>query len=176
MRALILATALILTSVPPVERPVFNLPYKLRQENWLGPNMSGSCVHASFVMLLRWQGQYELADWWKGRYADGEYYDRFCRRLDAAGIKYASINNTYDPAFLDWAIATRRGCMVACMNGRHMVVLAHLTATQAGILDNNDIGRIHWYSREAFLKEWRESGCWALTPVGSPVPPPLVPK
>lgn len=157
----------------PVETPVFNLPLPLRQENWLGPKRSGSCVHASFVMLLRWQGQYQWADFWKKTYADGEYYDRFCERLDKHEIVYASINGTYDPSFLEWAIKTRRGCMVTCMNGAHMVILAHLDANRAGILDNNDIGKIHWYPRETFLREWRNSGCWALTPLYSPAPPPL---
>lgn len=170
---LVAALGLMATSIQPVESPVFNLPLKLRQENWLGPNRSGSCVHASFVMLLRWQGQYEWANYWKQKYADGEYYDRFCERLDDNKITYSSINGTYDPAFLQWAIDTRRGCMVTCMNGRHMVVLAHMDATRIGILDNNDIGKIHWYPREQFLQEWRNSGCWALTPVYAPAPPPL---
>lgn len=149
------------------EVPVFNLPPPLREQNWGG----GSCVHASWVMLLRWQGHQEYADWWRRSYAGGETWYSFTETVEANGLRWAGTYEQYDVAFLEWAIRTRRGCMVTCMGGRHMVVLCHLDQEWAGILDNNDIGTIHWVPRDKFLKEWRESYSWAMTPVYTPAPP-----
>jgi hypothetical protein len=39
--------------------PAVDIPPALRTQNWGG----GSCVHASTVHLLHWQGQHELAEW-----------------------------------------------------------------------------------------------------------------
>src|SRR5687768_14605354 len=47
------------------EIPTVNLPRELREPNWGG----GSCVHASTVHLLRWQGHHELAAWWRANYS-----------------------------------------------------------------------------------------------------------
>ena len=47
------------------EYPTVNLPVSLRQSNWLGNQEEGSCVHATMISLLRWQGRYNTADYWR---------------------------------------------------------------------------------------------------------------
>ena len=49
---------------PVVEKPTVNLPLELRQENWIGDQGQGSCVHATLVSLFRWQGRYATANHW----------------------------------------------------------------------------------------------------------------
>lgn len=166
--------------VPPAEVPVMNLPMALRQSNYTCCQRhprNGSCVHCSLQMLLQWQNQPALAAWWKSRYKGGENYSELCQRLDTAGITYCATINKYDVAFLEWAIKTRRGCMTGvgvAKNGAsptHMVCLVHLDSEKAGILDNNDIAKIHWYPRDKFLAWWKESSSWALTPLYHPTAP-----
>lgn len=147
------------------DAPWIDLPRELREWNWGG----GSCVHATLVMLLRWQGRFEEAEWWRRTFAGGEYANRLHSRLDAAGLRYAYTVQG-DDAFVEWAIATRRGAGVT-WGGNHMVCLVHLDDRDAGILDNNAIDRIKWQPRQAFLREWRRRGGWAVTPVYLPPPP-----
>lgn len=156
-----------------IEQPAVNLPYGLRQENWLGPRRTGSCVHASFIMLLRWQGQYELANWWRKNHGDGEYAERLAYKMDQAGVDYAYTQGSGDVQFLEWACSTRRGAGVVCMGGRHMICLVGLTDEHALLLDNNYIEVIYAVPREEFLTEWRASGSWAITPLVGPPAAPL---
>lgn len=174
MKQLICAL-LILTSIPACsnysvyyDKPVMNIPPGLRQPNW---GRYGSCVHASLIMLLRWQNQNALASSWP--YSEGEYYTRFCERLDRAGIKYASTFEKKDVSFLEWAVRTRRGCMVDCQNGRHMIILVDLDRTHATLLDNNNVKKFKKVPRDKFLKEWFNAQSWALTVVYAPPPPPI---
>ncbi len=153
------------------EWPIMNLPLHLRQENWLGWKRQGSCVHASWTMLLRWQHQYEWADYWKRKYGDGEYYAEMAQRLDAEGIRWAGTNGQNDVSFLEWACRTRRGCMVTVMGGAHMVCLVNLDSQYATLLDNNDIEKYHRVPRDEFLRIWYNSNSWAMTPVYTPAPP-----
>lgn len=155
----------------PREWPIMNLPLHMRQENWLGPRRQGSCVHASWTMLLRWQRKYEYAEYWRRKYGDGEWYGEMAQRLDAEGIKWAGTYQDKDVRFLEWACRTRRGCMVTCMNGAHMICLVDLDKNYATILDNNDIERYQRIPRNEFLREWYNSGSWAMTPVYVPAPP-----
>jgi hypothetical protein len=46
-------------SRPTAERPTVNVPVALRQANWTS-NGSGSCVHATMISLLRWQGRFRM--------------------------------------------------------------------------------------------------------------------
>lgn len=155
---------------PPKEYPTVNIPRGLRESNW-APYGEGSCVHASFVMLLRWQGRYHTADYWRKKYHSGEWPSQLAQRMDREGIRYAYTSNKNNVAFLEWACRTRRGCGVTIMGGAHMVCLVHLDDKWAGILDNNDIHKIHWFPRETFLAEWKNSTSWAVTPVYTPMPP-----
>ena len=156
------------------ERPQVNLPPAIRESNWGG----GSCVHASTVMMLRWQRQYKMAEWWRSRYSGGENWSGWTTKARAAGLKWSGTIGKRDVAFLERAVDTRRGAMVTCMEGRHMVLLVHLDKAdvknaQAGILDNNDIGRIKWIPRQQFLNEWNSSYSWACAIVYTPPPPSL---
>jgi len=145
--------------------PAVDVPPPLRTQNWGG----GSCVHASTVHLLHWQGQHDLAEWWRQTYSGGEYATRLHQRLDAARLRYA-FTVRGDPAFLEWALRTRRGAGITYFPN-HAVNLVHLDSERAGLLDNNRIDRIIWIPREEFLQKWQAYGGWAWTLVYDPPPP-----
>lgn len=153
-------------TVPLGEVPVMNLPLSARQRNWGG----GSCVHASTVMCLRWQGLDELADWWRRTYAGGEHASGLAAKLDRAGVRFAYVTNG-DVAFLEWACRTRRGCGITYFSN-HYICLVHLDAEKAMLLDNNRIGQFITVPRDEFIRRWKGFGGWACTPVYSPAPPP----
>lgn len=155
-----------------VEHPVVNLPSSLRQANW---SRGGSCVHACLVSLLRWQGEYNLADRWRRTHSGGERWFTMASDMDEGGIKYA-LHTDGDPAFLEWAIMTRRGAAIQIRNSPasksfHMVTLVDLTPLWAGVLDNNDPRIVKWIRRDVLLINWQRSNGWAFTPVYSPAAP-----
>lgn len=159
------------------EFPTVNLPLSLRQQNWLGNKREGSCVHATMVMLFRWQGRYAMANHWRQTYGNGESADatwdardNLAAKFDREGVRYA-YTIAGDVEFLEWACDTRRGCGVTVMGGKHMVALVHFDKEWAGILDNNDIKKITWVPRDTFVAEWLNSNGWAVTPVYDPAPP-----
>lgn len=162
--------------IPPAVREIVrtlhivDLPARWRRRNWIGNRGQGSCVHASLVHLLHWQGRHDLADWWQRQYANGETAEGLARKLEAAGIQFAE-TRAGDEAFLEWALRTRRGAAVVVQNGAHMVNLVGLDADQAFILDSNSPAVIQTWNRAAFLADWRKSGGWAVTPVGTPPSP-----
>ncbi len=153
-----------------IEYPTVNLPASLRQSNWLGSKNEGSCVHATMISLLRWQGRPATANYWRRHYGDGEWPEDLAAKFDREGVRYAYVING-DPAFLEWACSTRRGCGITVRGGKHMVALVHFDDQWAGVLDNNDVSTIVWVPRETLLSEWRNSDGWAVTPVYSPAPP-----
>jgi len=152
------------------EYPTVNLPVLLRQANWTGNQKEGSCVHATMISLLRWQGRYHAADYWRRHYGNGEWPEDLAAKFDREGVRYAYVTNG-DVRFLDWACSTRRGCGVTVMGGKHMVALVHFDAEWAGILDNNDINTITWVPRDTLVAEWQNSNGWAVAPVYNPAPP-----
>lgn len=154
--------------LPTIETPTVDVPRGLRYANHSG----GSCVWVSISTLLAWQGQKEAADYIRQRYAGGEVVDRLPRKMTAIGMRFAYTDQG-DVEFLDWSIRTRRGACVVVKRGFHMVNLVELTPTHAGILDNNSVDRIKWYTRESFLTDWRRAGGKAFVPVYSP-PAPLL--
>jgi hypothetical protein len=153
------------------EMPTVNLVPALRQANWKGSEGEGSCVHATMIMLFRWQGRKDLATLWKSKYENGERYLNLASKFDNEGVRYAYTWNQNDVGFLEWACATRRGCGVTVRGGRHMVMLVYLDSERAGILDNNAIGKVQWVSRRTFLSEWYNANSWAVTPVYAPSAP-----
>lgn len=160
---------------PPVspivaERPTVNVPYGLRQENWLGRKREGSCTWATTISLLRWQGRYRTADWVRKNRGDGEWPEHMAGGLDSAGIRYAYITDG-DVKFLEWACRTRRGCGITVQGGAHMVALVHLDSQWAALLDNNDIEKFIWVPRAALLAEWEASHGWAVAPIYTPTAP-----
>lgn len=149
-----------------IESPVMNVPEELRQRNWGG----GSCVHASTVHLLRWQGQQEMADWWRTNYSGGEYSGRLNQRMESAGLRYA-YTTSGDVAFLEYCMRTRRGAGIAYFPN-HAINLVHLDEERAGLLDNNRTDRIIWVPRAEFLRNWKFNyGGWAWTLIYDPPPP-----
>jgi hypothetical protein len=155
-----------LKKIYPSERPIVNIPLALREQNWGG----GSCVWASTIPLLRWQGQNELADKVRKTYSGGEYPEDHNAKMEKLGIKYAYTTKG-DVSFLEWALKTRRGAGVTVMGGAHMVDLVALDDKYACLLDNNHIENFIWVPRETFLAEWKSSYGWAVTPVYSPAAP-----
>jgi hypothetical protein len=158
------------TPVVKIEYPTVNLPISLRQTNWLGSKSEGSCVHATMISLLRWQGRPGTADYWRRNYGNGEWPEDLAAKFDREGVRYACTTDG-DTEFLEWACSTRRGCGVTVMGGKHMVALVHFDAEWAGILDNNDTDTITWVARDTFVAEWQNSNGWAVTPVYNPAPP-----
>ncbi len=158
------------TPVVKIEYPTVNLPVSLRQTNWLGSKDEGSCVHATMISLLRWQGRSATADYWRRNYGNGEWPEDLAAKFDQEGVRYAYTTDG-DVKFLEWACSTRRGCGVTVMGGKHMVALVHFDEKWAGILDNNDTDKITWVPRDTFVAEWQNSNGWAVTPVYNPAPP-----
>ncbi len=150
---------------------VMDIPPALRQSNWGG----GSCVHASTVSLLRWQGQDEMADWWREQYRGGEYLGRLVRRMEAAGLRYAYTSEG-DVGFLEWCIRTGRGAGIF-YKPNHAINLVGLDDQYAYLLDNNYTSyperNGHWerVERDTFLRRWRGYGGVAWTLVYYPPPP-----
>lgn len=159
--------------VPPAvntERPLVNPPTQDRQKNWRGNKNEGSCVWASTITLLRWQGRYATAEKIRRKYGNGEWPDDWMAKMEAEGLRYSLVTNG-DVSFLETACHTRRGAAVTIMGGKHMVNLVHLDDKWACLLDNNDPGSYHWVSRASFLAEWKASYGWALTPIYTPAAP-----
>lgn len=144
-----------------------DLPLELRERNYKG----GSCVHASTVMILRWQGCEELAAWWRETYAHGESETGLIRKAEKAGLHYAYTSDG-DEAFLDWCSSTRRGAVIF-YKPSHSICFFGWTADgrQAVLLDNNRIKEHELVDRETFIHRWRGFGGFAFTPVYSPAPP-----
>jgi len=144
-----------------------DIPPQWRRRNWTGNRGQGSCVHAALVNLLHWQGRHDLALWWASHHGNGETAAGLASKLEQAGLQFAE-TRAGDAAFLEWAIRTRRGAAVVVQNGSHMVNLVGLDAHAAQILDSNDPQRVHEQPREQFLREWKQSGGWAITPLAGP--------
>lgn len=148
-----------------------DLPPAWRRANWTGPRGQGSCVHAAIAHLLEWQGRHAAAAWWRQRHGDGETPAGLAAKLDAAGIAYAQ-TRAGDESFLEWAIRTRRGAAVVVEQGAHMVNLVGLDAHSADLLDSNAPERTVHVSREAFVRDWKQSGGWAVALLaGAPAAP-----
>lgn len=170
-------------SQPLTEFPQVNIPWSLRQPNWTNRNDEGSCVHATMTSLFRWQGLDLMAEHWKQTYSGPETANGLRKKLDREGIRYAETEGKGDVSFLEWAVATRRGCLVSVTVkvqatrqnprgiGYHALALVHLDDKVAGLLDNRNVSNIAYLPREEFLKKWIEFESWALTPVYAPAPP-----
>jgi hypothetical protein len=153
------------------ERPTVNPPLALRQGNWIGSEGSGSCVHATVITLLRWQGRFNMADHWRQCYGNGETAEDLAAKFDREGIRYAYTYGEYNVAFLEWACSTRRGCGVTVMAGQHMIALVGLDDKWACLLDDNDTSHFIWTPRERFLAEWKASNSWAVAVLYAPAAP-----
>ena len=153
--------------VRPDELPIMNLPLEARQKNY---GTGGSCVCASTISCLRWQGRDDLADKVRSSCAGGQSSQSLNAKLERLGIRYA-YTVSGDVSFLEWACRTRRGSGIGFYSS-HYVNLVHLDATRAVLLDNNRVGKYITMTRAEFLRRWRQQyGGWACTVVYSPAPP-----
>ena len=148
------------------------LPPELRTQNYSG----GSCVHASTINLLIWQGQEDLAKWWRENYSGGEYSDRLLRRMESANLRYA-YTTSGDEKFLEWCVRTRRGAGIFWKT-KHAINVVGMDDQYVYVLDNNyvdypeDQGHYERYERSYFLNEWRNRfGGFSFTLVYVPPPP-----
>ncbi|MGE4136426.1 MAG: hypothetical protein AB7E98_12010 [Pirellulales bacterium] len=149
-------------------QPVIDIPLEERQRN-----PDGSCVHCSWVTCLNNQRMYALADAWFAKYRHGESAMGLRRKADAEGIRYAD-TTAGDVAFVEWAIRTRRGCLVNDKPG-HVRTLVGLDPATPGakayVLDNNGPPeRVIEYPRDEWIAMWQRRGGWAATPLYDPRP------
>ena len=160
-----------------------DLPNAEHVKNFGAPaDGKGLCVFASMSMAARWHHVRELADvihkvnqggGWPEK-VDGVFKEH------APGLKYVQYEGT-DPAILDKALAEDRPACVTYGYGEryqmqtiyHMVMLVHLDARVAAVLDNNFPGTYEWMTRDEFLRRWvHPSGKgWAYVMLAPPPPP-----
>ena len=159
------------------------LPSSQHVKNFGAPadNM-GLCVFASMSMAARWHNIRELSDVINKLKEGGgwpEKVDAVFKKF-APGVEYVQYEGT-NPAILDKAISESRPACVTYGYGErykmqtiyHMVMLVHIDAKWAVILDNNMPGTYEWMAREEFLKRWAHpSGKgWAYVMLVPPPPP-----
>jgi hypothetical protein len=147
------------------EHPTMNLPPEARCRNYGG----GSCVCASTISLLRWQGREDLAAALRNSCSGGQSSASLHSKLERLGVRYASTTSG-DVAFLEWAVRTRRGCGLTYYP-MHYVNLVDLTAEHATLLDNNRVGQYITIPRDEFIRRWRGYGGWATAVVYAPAAP-----
>lgn len=151
---------------PASEIPVMNLPVEARCKNYNG----GSCVCASTISCLRWQGRDDLAVQLRGICSGGQSSGSLHAHLEKLGIRYASTTSG-DIKLLEWAVRTRRGSGIT-FYGNHFVNIVDLDNDNAILLDNNRTGSYITIPRAEFESRWRNQyGGWATVPVYSPAPP-----
>lgn len=154
------------------ERPVVNVPFSLRQANWLGPRGEGCCCFAALCTDLQWMNQPDKAREIRVQCGDGQSPKSLALEMAKHNVPFAWTVGDNDVAFLEQALASRRGCLVCINGGEHMVLLVHLDDTSACLVDSNQQGVNRWWSRQRFINEWIDAGSWAVCPVeGSPLPP-----
>lgn len=164
---------------PSTEIPGANLPVALRQTNWLGSAREGSCVHASSIYVHRWNGNYELADWWRTKYGNGETGSGIMKKLTEAKVPfYATAKG--DPAVLEYATRTRRAAIIWFFTS-HCVTFCGFAKDADGkeyayICDNNRVAQFIKIEKQAFIRRWqRDYDGFACCFLGTPLPPPLYP-
>lgn len=152
------------------EVPVMNLPLSARQKNWISRGGSGSCVVASSVMLLRWQGLDDMATLFRNSYSGGQSSSSINAKFQANNLRFA-YTTSGDVKFLEWCCRTRRGAGIGYYPS-HCINLADLSDTTAYLMDCNRIGHYIEVPREQFVREWRTRyGGWAFGLVYSPAAP-----
>jgi len=173
------STQYALLPAPAAEVPGANLPSMLRQANWRGKLGQGSCVHASSIYVMRWHGQYDLADRWRKTYGDGETGSGIMRKLTAANVPfYATAKG--DPAVLEYASKTRRAAIIWFFDS-HCVTFCGFAKDSDGkeyayICDNNRTAQFIKIEKQIFIRRWQtQYDGFACCFLGVPLPPPLYP-
>lgn len=158
-----------------IAKEIAEIPVAYRQKNW--SDGGGSCVHATTITLLKWQGMYEAAAEWKRRYGGGEataqkpHTDKF----DDLGLKHVETNDG-DEDFIRWALLTRRGVGVSAYSG-HCLTWIGLEikdgVEQIVELDNNDTNHPKWRLWSVAVPQWKNEGHGhGFTFTNGKIPPP----
>ena len=156
-----------------MEAPAVQVPLALRQQNWRGPKGEGSCVYASLTSHARWQNRLEFADWIRKNCGDGETSSRLMKKLNDLNVSFA-VTEQASSEFLDWANATRRGCILWWKPSHCCTFLGYVERdgkTYCAILDNNSVGNIELTERSKFLAAWSSFGGFGLALLGDPASP-----
>lgn len=143
-----------------------DIPQPWREHNWGG----GSCMYASLVPILRWQGRFEDAEKIRRSYSGGQSVDGLAVICNRMGLKFA-YTNTGDAGFLEWCSSTRRGAAIHYFPN-HAVTFCGFEDAQAVLIDNNRPKDYIRIPKATFISRWRGYGGRALTVVYT-VPPPL---
>lgn len=156
----------------------------------LGPNHDvGCCVWASLDADARWHNYKPLIGILRKMKEGGGWPAKMDAIIKehAPGTQYTQCEDT-DPAILDDALSRRVPVCVTYGFGElyvgpsnptgaisHMVLLVHLDAKYACIIDNNFVkkGERFWMSRDEFLRRWicTTGKGWAVV-LNHSVPPP----
>jgi hypothetical protein len=162
---------------------VVDLPKEQHVRNFGAPeDGQGLCVFASMDMAARWHHMHELIDVIHKVRKGGGWPEKV---RDVIGelapqrhfVQYEGVS----PSILDASMAARSPvCVTYGYSPRygnqtiyHMVILVHLDAEWAAIVDNNFPGTFEWMSRTEFIKRWCHPGHkgWAYTFLEAPPPP-----
>jgi hypothetical protein len=167
-------------------RPVVYLPTPLRSPNWTDRSGEGSCGYASVIYSLRAQIEDQKAEFIHRHYAGGAKFSytletrqllpqsQFLQDLDRAGVRYAATVQRADFAFLERAIAGRRGVAISWSIDSpcdHMVTLVDINRRTVTIWDSNHPGVFKTMPRATFNILWVQANSFALVPVHDPAPP-----
>lgn len=182
---ILLGTAALAIAGGPVS-DLADMPPVIRMENWEGDDQffcpscrkmhgEGSCVHASTITLLRWQGMDKAAEWWRENYNSGETKPGLLKKLEESGLDYA-YTETGDVTFLEWCVRNRLGAGLF-YKPSHAINLVDLRDDFAVLLDNNNTGKYEYVDRVTFERRWKtEFRGFAWTIVGNPAPPLPLPQ
>lgn len=147
-----------------------DIPMPWRQKNWT-VNGSGSCVHASAVMAMRWLDQHGMAEWWRQNHGAGEYASRLSKKLTEAGVPHA-ISTNGSTEILEACTRTRRPAVIGYGNS-HSQLFCGFDGQVAWVLDNNHIEQPYAVQKEEFIRRWRGWGGWAVVILGDPPSHPI---
>jgi hypothetical protein len=137
-----------------------DVPDSIEQANWVAPNGSGSCMWAASSTMLRYFGEYELADWWIENHGGGATAEDAAAEARRVGLR-PIVCDTGDPAFLDWCDATRRPASIHypwIIGGGpkcHAVLFVGWRDGCAVLRDDNAPGTESLVPRDHFLDVWR---------------------
>lgn len=164
---------------------IVDLPGDQHVKNFGAPSDgAGLCVFASMDMAARWHHMPELIDIIHKLKQGGGWPEKVAKVLKehAPNRKYVQYEGT-SPDLMDAAMAARSPACVTYgygerYNGQtiaHMVILVHLDAKWACIIDNNFPGEqnFEWMSRKEFLRRWQHptGKGWCYVFMESPPPP-----
>lgn len=145
-------------------RDYIDLPPSWRQKNW--SQGGGSCVYATAISMLRWQGFTKEAEEIRRTCGGGSCAETVSRKMKALGLKVAWSNDA-DRRLFDFGVASRRGVGVG-YHGHCTLVVGHANG-EVIILDNNHVDRLTHIPEDRFFRE--SSGRDEFVVMGTPPPP-----